>query len=102
MQPVTPVLPSEQPVLSRMQRRQNERAQRKLNSALMTSVSRLELTQQLAPLVTAGQQHEVILSFLVDRGLLVRDGRAVLDAEEFNAYLAEKNGEAQKAKEAAG
>jgi hypothetical protein len=85
--------PIEQPVLTRTQRRQNERAQRKLNSALMTSVSRLELTQQLAPLVTAGQQHEVILSFLVDRGLLVREGRAVLDPEEFNAYLAEKNAE---------
>lgn len=79
------------PALSRADRRRNERAARKLQSTLLTSVSRMELSKVMAPLANGLQMHEAALGFIVERGLAIRQGRAILDADEFNAYLAEKN-----------
>ena len=76
---------------NRAERRRHEREQRKLQSALLTAVTRRDLVGILTPISEAAQQHELILSFLLERGLKIENGRAVLDADEFQAYLKEKN-----------
>lgn len=85
----------EQPTLSRAERRRTERAARKMQSALLTSVSRIELSKILAPLTSGLQMHEAALGFIVERGLKIEQGRAILDADEFNAYLAENQAAAE-------
>lgn len=84
------------PTPTRTQRRQQEREQRKINGRLMCSVSRLELSQVLAPTVNAVSQHDALLSFIEERGLVVEFGpvmpeaRARLDLKEFEQWLKQK------------
>ncbi|MDE2102131.1 MAG: hypothetical protein KGL39_33100 [Patescibacteria group bacterium] len=58
-------------------------------------VSRLEMTQAMAPFANATQQHEGLLSFIMERGLKVTmepDGlRARIDMEELKQWAAERN-----------
>lgn len=86
--PVTESVP-----LSRAERRQQERTQRKLQTSLLVSVSRLELSKVLAPISSTVEMHHALLGFITERGLAVRDGRAYLDQEELQAYLRERNAE---------
>lgn len=58
-------------------------------------ISRLEYTQAIAPFTNAVQQHEGLLSFILERGFkVVTDPtglRAVIDQEELREWAAQRN-----------